>query len=186
MVTAVVAWACGMERLGAVKLAGIVIGVVAAGYRIFVQEDVDQVAPGSDSQQALVGVVILAFLLCAAFYALLNKQINTKYNGATITAWGFCSATALFALSAGGYFVFLFFTVERDSATDVASAKLVEELQRWWPLHWTTHELYTLQATTAAKHLKTKPHKIVVTCTCALRFPRVSHMGRKLSFHMAL
>ena len=35
----------------------------------------------------------------------------------------------------------LFFIVEKDSATDVASAKLVEELQRWWPLHWTTTEL---------------------------------------------
>eukprot|EP01043_Picozoa_sp_COSAG02_P046777 COSAG02_NODE_4410_length_5388_cov_2.471167_6_plen_284_part_00 len=143
MVTALVAWACGMERLGAVKLVGVVIGVAAAGYRISAKEEVTM---DSESHFVLVGGVILIFLLCAAVYALLNKQINTKYNGATITAWGFCSATAFFALTAAGYLAHLAATAHQGSAADGAAvdSALQDELQLWWPLHWTTTQLCLL------------------------------------------
>lgn len=172
MVTALVAWACGMEHLGAVKLVGVVIGVAAAGYRISAKE---QVTLESESQPLLVGGVILVFLLCAAVYALLNKQINTKYNGATITAWGFCSATVFFALTAVGYFVHLAATAHQGSAADRAAFELAvqDELQLWWPLHWTTTQLCLLWTTLQSQTL-------LVPCCSSLSLPHVAHKSRCL------
>ena len=133
MVTALVAWAAGVEALSPLKLAGIAVGISAAAYRISAKENVTLSTLVATESPHLVSVVIVAFLMCAALYALLNKRLGA-YNGSTITAWGFGSAAALYAATTAAHLSYL------SLATDEPPPRLEE----WWPGAWSEYQLWAL------------------------------------------
>ena len=133
MVTALVAWAAGVEALSPLKLAGIAVGISAAAYRISAKENVTLSTLVATESPHLVSVVIVAFLMCAALYALLNKRLGA-YNGSTITAWGFGSAAALYAATTAAHLSYL----------SLATDKPAPRLEEWWPGAWSEYQLWAL------------------------------------------